>query len=267
MSLRGLAGKVALVTGAASGIGEATARRLAEEGARVAVLDVDAEGAQRVAASLPDALGLGADVSREADVDAALEATLEHYGRIDLHHLNAGIVGTLAPITQVSVAEFDEVIGVNLRGVFLGLRGAFRQFERQQSAGAIVVTASIGSLRGASDLIPYHAAKHGVAGLTKCAAVYGGARGVRVNAVAPGIVITGLMNRAGSGPGGGSDWHERARNSALGRAGTADEVASLVAWLLSDESGFVTGEIVSIDGGATALNPARPSGQPAARAG
>ncbi len=90
---------------------------------------------------------------------------------------------------------------------------------------------------------------------------------MRVNAVAPGIVITGLMNRAGSGAGGGSDWHERARNSALGRAGTADEVASLVAWLLSDESGFVTGEIVSIDGGATALNPARPSGQPAARAG
>ena len=265
MALAGLAGKVAVVTGAGSGIGEGAARRLAAEGVRVVAVDVNGDAVARVAESLPgEAISVTADVSSEADVEAYVAAAVERFGRVDLHHLNAGIVGTFAPITEVSADEFDAVIGVNLRGVFLGLREGFRQFDRQEGGGAMVVTASIASLRGAADLIPYHASKHGVAGLTKCAAVHGGPRGVRVNAVAPGIVVTGLMAGSGDVAGGGSDALQRARNSALRRAGTVEEVAALVAWLMSDEASFMAGEIVSVDGGAAALNPARPAGQPAA---
>jgi NAD(P)-dependent dehydrogenase (short-subunit alcohol dehydrogenase family) len=253
---------VALVTGAGSGIGEASARRLATDGAQVVCVDIDGESAAKVASDI-DGLAVTADVSNEDDVDRYMAAALERYGRVDHHHLNAGIIGSFAPFSELSLAEFDDVIGVNLRGVFLGLRAAFRGYERQGSGGAIVVTASISGLRGSSDLIPYHTSKHGVIGLTRCAAITGGPLGVRVNAVAPGIVLTGLFAQSGDVTGGGSDAVQRARNSALARPGEVDEIASLVAWLLSDEASFMTGEIVSIDGGATALNPVRPSGQPA----
>jgi NAD(P)-dependent dehydrogenase (short-subunit alcohol dehydrogenase family) len=253
---------VAVVTGAGSGIGEASARRLAADGAHVVVVDIDGERAQRVAADI-DGLAVTADVSSEEDVARYMAAAVERFGRVDLHHLNAGIIGSFAPFAELSLADFDEAIGVNLRGVFLGLRAAFRAYERQDGGGAIVVTASISGLRGSSDLIPYHVSKHGVIGLTRCAAVTGGPLGVRVNAVAPGIVLTGLFAQSGGVKGGGSDAVQRARNSALGRPGETEEIAALVAWLLSEEASFMTGEILSIDGGATALNPVRPSGQPA----
>jgi NAD(P)-dependent dehydrogenase (short-subunit alcohol dehydrogenase family) len=142
------------------------------------------------------------------------------------------------------------------------LREAFRQYGRQGgSAGAIVTTASIGSLRGASDLIPYHTAKHGVVGLTRCAAVHGAELGVRVNAIAPGIVLSGLFSATKGPTGGAADWEQRAKIAPQRRAGSAEEVADLVVFLLSERAGFLTGEVVSIDGGATAMNPARPSGQ------
>jgi NAD(P)-dependent dehydrogenase (short-subunit alcohol dehydrogenase family) len=253
---------VVVVTGAGSGIGEASARRLAADGAQVVVVDIDGERAQRVAADI-DGLAVTADVSTEDDVDRYMAAALERFGRVDRHHLNAGIIGSFAPFGELSAADFDQVISVNLRGVFLGLRAAFRAYEGQDGGGAIVVTASISGLRGSSDLIPYHVSKHGVIGLTRCAALTGGPLGVRVNAVAPGIVLTGLFAQSGGVTGGGSDAVDRARNSALGRPGEVEEIAALVAWLLSDEASFMTGEIVSIDGGATALNPVRPSGQPA----
>jgi NAD(P)-dependent dehydrogenase (short-subunit alcohol dehydrogenase family) len=151
-------------------------------------------------------------------------------------------------------------MGINLRGVFLGVREAFRQYERQGGGGAIVLTASIASLRGSDDLLAYQASKHGVLGLLKGAALYGGPIGVRVNAVAPGIVPTALFAGAGASPGGGDDMVRRAATSPLRRAGTGDELASVVAFLLGDGASYMTGEVVSVDGGAAAVSIVRPSG-------
>ena len=255
----GIEGKVALVTGGGSGIGAAVARLLAEQGASVAVVDLDLDAATAVADSLPgEALAVGGDVSREEDVEAMVAATAERFGHVDLHHLNAGITGSLNSFEDLSVEDFDRVIDVDLRGVFLGLREAFRQYARQESGGAIVATASISSLRGSSDLIPYHAAKHGAIGLTRCAAIHGAKRGVRVNAIAPGIVFTGIYDNVPNATALRADWERRATKSAQGRPGSVEEIADLVVFLLSERAGFLTGEVVSIDGGAAAINPTRP---------
>jgi NAD(P)-dependent dehydrogenase (short-subunit alcohol dehydrogenase family) len=261
MGERAMDGRVAVVTGGAGGIGSATAARLARDGAAVVVVDVDGAGAARVAKDLGDAaIAVEADVSREADVERYLAAAVERFGRVDLHHLNAGIPGSPAPFEELTADDFDRVVAVNLRGPFLGLRAAFRQYAAQGTGGAVVVTASIASLRGSADLIPYHASKHGVLGLVRSAAVHGGPLGVRVNAVAPGIVPTALFAGSAPGPGGGSDMVQRASTSPMRRAGTPEEVAGAVAFLLGDDAGYMTGEVVSVDGGATIVNNARPSG-------
>lgn len=254
--LSGLAGKAAIVTGAAGGLGAASALRLSREGCRVAVVDLDGDGARKVAESLPgESIAIAADVSVEEDVHRYLDEATHSFGRIDLHHLNAGIPGSVGAFPDLDVAEFDRVMAVNVRSVFLGLRGAFRGYRSAGSAGSVVITASIASLRGSADLIAYQTSKHAVLGLLRGAAMYGGPLGIRVNAVAPGIVPTALFS-----PSGRDDMIRRAASAPLRRAGSPDEIASVAAFLLSDEAAYMTGEVVSVDGGSAIVSTVRPSG-------
>jgi NAD(P)-dependent dehydrogenase (short-subunit alcohol dehydrogenase family) len=259
--MRGLDGKAAIVTGGGHGIGRASAQRLAAEGARVLVVDIDGTAAREVAASLPTkSAACAGDIASEADTQTYMARALAEFGRIDLYHLNAGISGTLVPLPELSLADFDAVMQVNLRGTFLGLRVAFRQYTDQGGGGAICLTASIASLRGSADLLPYQASKHGVLGLLHGAALYGGPLGIRVNAVAPGIVPTDLFAAMATAPGGKDDMVRRAATTPLRRAGTADEIASVAAFLLSDDASYITGEVISADGGAACVSTVRPSG-------
>lgn len=254
-------GRVAVVTGAGSGLGRASAERLAAEGARVVLVDVDEERARAVAAGIDgETLVVRGDVSSEADVEAYMALAVERFGRVDHHHLNAGIFGAFIPLPELPLEEFERVMAVNVRGQFLGVRAAFRQFSAQGAPGSIVLTASIASLTGSADLLAYHTSKHAVTGLVHGAAVYGGPLGIRVNAVAPGIVPTELFAAAAGISGGKDDMGRRASTTPLRRAGTAQEIASVAAFLLSEDAAYVTGQLVSADGGATIVNTVRPSG-------
>lgn len=255
------AGDVVVVTGAAGGLGRASAEHLAAEGAHVVAVDVNGDALEVVVASLPTpGIAVVGDVAEESTVDRYFKAALDAFGAVHHHHLNAGIFGTFAGLPDLTVTEFDRVLAVNLRGQFLGLRGAFRHYREHASSGAIVLTASIASLTGSADLLAYQTSKHGVVGLIHGAAVYGGPLGIRVNGVAPGIVPTDLFAVAASATGGKNDMEKRASTTPLRRAGTAAEIADVVAYLLSEESSYITGQVLSADGGATIVNTVRPSG-------
>jgi NAD(P)-dependent dehydrogenase (short-subunit alcohol dehydrogenase family) len=249
-----------LVTGGASGLGRAFVLALAEGGASVMAADLNEAGLEQTAAlASGDVKTTLCDVSDEAACDAAVEATVSALGGLDALVNNAGIVAvTRAPAREISVEEFDRVMAVNVRGIFLGLRAAFRQYARQGGGGSIVTTASICSFGGGADLVAYHTSKHAILGLMRSAAVYGGPLGIRVNAVAPGIVPTNLLGRPAESSAGESGTSARAKLAPLGRAGTTEEIAAVVAFLLGDEASFVTGDTYSVDGGAVAVNPVRP---------
>jgi NAD(P)-dependent dehydrogenase (short-subunit alcohol dehydrogenase family) len=255
------AGRVAVVTGAASGLGRASAERLAGDGAHVIAVDINGDAVEALAATLPtESIGVRADISREKDVDAYVTAGLEKFGRIDIHHLNAGIFGSFAELPDLTVEDFERVMAVNVRGQFLGLRAAFRRYRAQGTRGAIAVTASIAGHTGSADLLPYQTSKHAVVGLVHAAAVYGGPLGIRVNGVAPGIVPTELFAAAASTSGGKNDMEQRASTTPLRRAGKAAEIAGVVSFVLSEDAAYMTGEIVAVDGGASIVNTVRPSG-------
>lgn len=256
MAHTGLSQKVVVVTGAAGGLGKAAAERLSAEGMSVVAVDLDGSAAEQAAAALPgEAIGVGADVSTEDGVDHYQAQALAHFGRVDCHFLNAGIPGSLTALPDIETSEWDQVMAVNLRGPFLGLRAAFRHYHESGSGGAVVVTASIASMRGSNDLLAYTTSKHGVVGLVRGAAVYGGPIGVRVNGIAPGIVPTPLFGEQGK-----ADMIRRAGTAPLRRAGRPEEIAGSVAYLLSDDAGYVTGTILSADGGAHVQNTNRPGG-------
>jgi len=241
--------RVALVTGAAAGMGEATARLLARAGARVVVSDVNDEAGDAVAAAIVDAGGTAsyvhADVSREDDVAALVATTVERYGRLDCAVNNAAMRPDVQAIVDLDIDLFDRVLAVDLRSVALCLKHELRQMQAQGS-GSIVNVGSVSSKRPRRNNPGYVAAKHGVVGLTKVAAIEHGHEGIRVNAVLPGAVDTPMIREAralGATP---ADEFEL---SLFGRLGTPDEVAEASLWLCSDRSSYVTGHCLAVDAG------------------
>jgi NAD(P)-dependent dehydrogenase (short-subunit alcohol dehydrogenase family) len=245
-----MAGKVALVTGAGSGIGRATALAFARQGAAVAVADVDDAGGEQTVAQIGQAGGaaifLHADVSREADVAAMIGQVVASYGRLDYAHNNAGIGGRGGPLAEADEGDWDRVLAVNLKGVWLCMKHEIRQMLAQ-GGGAIVNTASVAGLIGAEGLGVYAASKHGVVGLTKTGALEYARAGIRVNAVCPGFIATPMVERFTGG-----DPHANARLARAnpqGRIGAPEEVAAAVVWLCSDAASLINGHALAIDGG------------------
>jgi 3alpha(or 20beta)-hydroxysteroid dehydrogenase len=246
----GLDGQVAVITGAASGFGLAVASRLAAEGSRLVLVDKDAGALKTAAGQLGAPLTVVADVTREQDVIGYMRAAKSAFGQVDLFFNNAGIEGKRGPMTEVEAADFDAVLAVNVRGVFLGLREALR-IMKEQGGGAVVNSASMAGLHGSARFSPYVASKHAVIGLSRSAALEGAPFGIRVNAIAPGHIDT-RMARALTAQINPDDpeaaYQAIAQRVPMGRYGTADEVGNLVTWLLSRQASYVSGATYLVDG-------------------
>jgi NAD(P)-dependent dehydrogenase (short-subunit alcohol dehydrogenase family) len=252
-----LDGKVALVTGGGGGIGRATALAMVREGARVAVADFDAAAAHDTVATInaesgSQAITLTGDVSRAADVRTMIEDTLTAYGRLDCAFNNAGIAGHQVAAVGLKTADwpeesFDRMLAVNLKGVWLCMKEEIRHMQSRADGGggAIVNTASIAGLIGLVTASAYVAAKHGVVGLTKTAALEYADAGIRVNAVCPGFIETPMTAPARGSPRGAQIMAQ----IPFGRFGRPEEIAEMVVWLLSDRASYVSGAAYNVDGG------------------
>lgn len=246
-------GQVALVTGAASGLGLATARAFAEAGASVVLADAreaaTREAAEQLAAAGHRTLAVGCDVRDEAQVEAMVERTVSAFGRLDAAFNNAGVQSPVAEVADADGEEFDRVTAINLRGVWSCMKYELIQM-REQGSGAIVNCSSLGGLVGVAGRATYHAAKHGVLGLTKTAGLEYAARGIRVNAVCPGVFSTPMLDSMISG---GEDEMIQGmlKEQPIGRLGRPEELAAAVLWLCSPAASFVIGHGLVVDGGYT----------------
>jgi NAD(P)-dependent dehydrogenase (short-subunit alcohol dehydrogenase family) len=248
-----LEGRVAVITGAASGIGAETARSFVANGARVVVADFQEEAGKKVAAQLGEAARfIRCDVTKEADVEAAVDLAVSAFGRLDVMVNNAGIVGAVGPIAKTSVEAWDATIDVLLRGVFLGMKHAARVMAPRKR-GVILSIASTAGVVGGLGPHAYTAAKHGVVGLTKSVASELAPLGIRVNAVAPGNTVTAMTSAVITGDPNDTARAEAqiAKGSPLGIAGMPSDIANALLYLASDEARYVTAHTLVVDSGQT----------------
>jgi NAD(P)-dependent dehydrogenase (short-subunit alcohol dehydrogenase family) len=247
-----LTGQVALVTGAGSGIGAATASELAKAGAKVCCADVNESAAARVAETIGqaggDAFAFAVDVVDVAENEAMVAAIVQRFGALHIAHLNAGIE-TVGTIFKTTPEQWDSVLNVNLRGTFLGLKFAGQQIVAS-GGGSVIITSSGAGLLGAAGGSAYTASKHGVLGLMKCASAELAPLGVRVNAICPGIIDTPML-----GPAHAQDevLASLGASHPIGRVGTTVEVAKLVVFLAGADASFITGSAIPVDGGVTSV--------------
>ncbi|AWP27866.1 hypothetical protein PVOR_19999 [Paenibacillus vortex V453] len=248
-----LAGKVAVITGGAGGIGKITAEKFLKEGAKVVIVDLMQDALDKAKSELDghgEVIAIKADVTNASEVESYVKRAIEHFGRIDVFFNNAGIEGKVAPLVDQKVEDFDQVLSVNVRGVFLGLKYVLPHLI-QQGSGSVINTSSVAGLDGSPGVAPYIASKHAVVGLTKTAAIEVAGSNVRVNSIHPSPVNTRMMRSLESGM--KVDEHTLAKTIPLGRYGETSDIANLVLFLASDESTFITGAQYRIDGGMGAL--------------
>jgi NAD(P)-dependent dehydrogenase (short-subunit alcohol dehydrogenase family) len=252
-----LDGKVAVVTGAASGLGRASALRFAKEGAAVVVADLNSQGGELVVAEVAAAGGRGvyqrSDVTSESDVRALVERAVREYGRLDITYNNAGVIGAMGSIDSTTEADWDKTFAILTKAVFFGIKHSVQPM-RKAGGGSIISTASIAGMSGSFRLHAYSAAKAAVINLTRTAALELGKDKIRVNCICPGIISTPLVH--GGVPGGKETVDPLiGKAQAIHRAGQAEDIANMALFLASDEASWVTGAAMVVDGGFTAGQP------------
>jgi NAD(P)-dependent dehydrogenase (short-subunit alcohol dehydrogenase family) len=249
-----LSGKVAIITGAASGMGRATAIRFAGEGAKIVIADLNKEGGEAAARDCrengSDAIFQKADISGESDVKAAVERAVKEFGRLDIIYNNAGLGGAVGPLENITVENWDKTMAILLRGVFLGMKHSIPAM-RKAGGGSIISTASIAGIQGYAGIHPYSAAKAAVINLTRSAATELAKDKIRVNCICPGGINTPLIygNLAG---GENSAAKFLSKMQPMTREGRPDDIANMALFLASDESEWITGAAMVVDGGYTA---------------